>query len=107
MRAMLLALALFVATAFAENPDIRRFSEINVGTNTYRNVALKKCNGAEAILRFESGLMLVKIADLPEPLRSEWLDSTAAAACENKNAEHAKAILATIEAQQKDAQKNG
>lgn len=48
---------------------------ITIGTNTYNHVTVRKRNDTEAIVKFKGGLTMMKLADLPEPLRSEWFDS--------------------------------
>jgi hypothetical protein len=56
--------------------DTKEFQSLTVGTNAYNGVTLRKRNAAEAVLKFDKGLTVVKIEDLPEPLKSEWLNPT-------------------------------
>lgn len=46
-----------------------------IGTNMYHDVKIRKRNGTEAVLRFRGGLTMVKILDLPEPIRSDWYEA--------------------------------
>lgn len=60
---------------------------LTIATNIYRQVVLTKRNALEAVLRFDGGIRKVRIADLPEPWRSRWLDPTEAARLEAELAE--------------------
>ena len=48
---------------------------LTLGTNTYFNVSIKKRNDIEAIVRFDGGLTMVKLRDLPEPYRGQLFDA--------------------------------
>lgn len=45
---------------------------LTIGTNSYKNATIRKRNATEVIVRFDGGLTMVKIAELPEPIRTAW-----------------------------------
>jgi hypothetical protein len=74
-----ICLILLACSAFSFSGEIKEFKSLTIGTNKYEEVTLKKLNAAEALLKFDHGLTVVRIEDIPEPTRSEWYDKEAAA----------------------------
>jgi hypothetical protein len=98
MRAFFLCILTIAVSA--EEPGVKELPHLKVGTNSYNHVTVRKRNAAEAIVKFDGGVTMVKIVDLPEPIRSEWYDEKEVA----ELAMHKEADLAEFRKLQHDAQ---
>src|SRR5688572_25333173 len=73
MIALLITVVLCSFTAAATNEVT--LPQLTLGTNTYKDVIVKKRSATEAIVRFSGGITKVAITNLtglPEPLATEW-----------------------------------
>jgi hypothetical protein len=106
MKTLITALVLSVATIAAADPSTKELPQITVGTNTYKAVTLRKRNAIEAILRFDGGITMVQIADLPEPIKSEWLDKAEAEKLSRERTEEIKRAQTALAKQEEEARRN-
>jgi hypothetical protein len=106
MRFKVLVALVAVVSTYSSDP-VERFDQLQIGTNTFRNVTLTKRNELEATMSHDGGLRRIKLEDLPEPLRSKWYDTTAAAEFEKAREQERKQKEQETAANREEAKKRG
>lgn len=78
---MKIALLVCISSAVlfaAENPNVKTFDTLTVGTNTYKEVTLTKRDAANATLKHSTGLRAVRILELSPDAQGDWADAALA-----------------------------
>lgn len=78
MKTKLFTFTLLIACTAAATNEVQR-SELTIGTNSYKNVTITKRTPVDAVVRYDGGIAKVKISDLPDDLKAQWLDTAEAA----------------------------
>lgn len=90
---LIVILAAFAFCAVVQAAETNVYPSLVIGTNTYKNVTVRKRNSGEAMLKFEGGLLLVKADELPKEVKEALFTETEIAKFQGDKA----ALLANLE----------
>ena len=105
MVAFLITVMLCSVTVAAATNEVT-LPQLTLGTNTYKDVIIRKRSATEAVVRFSGGITKVAITNLtglPEPIATEWnREAVAESAKESLKAEEAARAAAAAKVANED-----